>query len=116
MPTHGNAQPTVPTPFAHYARAGCVYARTQSNMALPLVHSYTRDISRDAIVSGKYSNIRINGMEGNMNPFQPWATLKQALAVARLGLRCYERFPKQRASMADVLPELEALLADCEGA
>ena len=50
-------------------------------MALPLVHSYTRNASRDAILAGKYDNIRIHGIEGNMNPFQPWATLKQALAA-----------------------------------
>ena len=50
-------------------------------MALPLLHSYTRNASRDAILAGNYSNIRIHGLEGNMNPFQPWATLKQALAA-----------------------------------
>ena len=33
-----------------------------------------------------------------------------ALAVARLALRCQERFVKQRASVAEVLPALEALL------
>ena len=50
-------------------------------MALPLVHSYSRNESRDATLSGKYGNIRIHGLVGNMNPFQPWATLKQALAA-----------------------------------
>ena len=49
-------------------------------MALPVMHSYSRNISRDAILAGKYANIRIHGLEGNMNPFQPWATLKQAIA------------------------------------
>jgi hypothetical protein len=43
----------------------------QSNKTLPLVHSYTRNITRDAILAGKYANIRIHGMKGNMNPFQP---------------------------------------------
>ena len=33
-----------------------------------------------------------------------------ALAVGRLGLRCQERFAKQRASVAEVLPALEALV------
>ena len=81
-------------------------------MALPLLHSYTRNESRDAILGGKYTNMRIHGINGNMvrvpvlasfsslllrlttgvwrcarfyssaqNPFQPWATLKQALVV-----------------------------------
>jgi hypothetical protein len=51
-------------------------------MALPLLHSFTRNATVDAIRAGKYSNIRIHGMEGNMNPFQPWVTLKQALATS----------------------------------
>jgi hypothetical protein len=53
----------------------------QSNMALPLVHSYTRNITRDAILAGKYANIRIHGMKGNMNPFQPVVTLKPFLQL-----------------------------------
>ena len=57
------------------------YCSGQSNMALRLQHTYSRNSSRDAILAGKYSNIRIHGLKGNMNPFQPWATLKQALAT-----------------------------------
>lgn len=49
-------------------------------MALPLLHTYSRNETRDAIKSGKYANIRIHGLAGNMNVDQPWATLKQALA------------------------------------
>ena len=56
------------------------YCGGQSNMALPLSHTLSRNISRDAIAGGKYGNLRIHGMAGNMNPFQPWATLKAALA------------------------------------
>ena len=52
----------------------------QSNMALPLMFTFSRNISRDAILAGKYSNIRIHGMAGNMNPEQPWSTLKDALS------------------------------------
>lgn len=55
------------------------YCGGQSNMALPLLHTDSRNISRDAILAGKYSNIRIHGMSGNMNPTQPWTTLKNAL-------------------------------------
>ena len=31
-------------------------------------------------MAGKYANLRIHGIVGNMNPNQPWATLKSALA------------------------------------
>lgn len=56
------------------------YCSGQSNMALPLLHTYSRNETRDAIQNDKYSNIRIHGLAGNMNIDQPWATLKQALA------------------------------------
>ena len=49
-------------------------------MALPLSHTLSRNITRDKILNGSYPNVRIHGIEGNMNPFQPWATLKAALA------------------------------------
>eukprot|EP00039_Didymoeca_costata_P020170 m.340304 g.340304 ORF g.340304 m.340304 type:complete len:677 (+) comp19230_c0_seq1:26-2056(+) len=55
------------------------YCGGQSNMALSLKHTFSRNASRDAILAGNYSNIRIHGIKGNMNPFQPWVTLKQAL-------------------------------------
>ena len=55
------------------------YCSGQSNMALPLLHTYSRNATVAAIQAGKYSNIRIHGMEGNMNPTQPWSTLQQAL-------------------------------------
>ena len=65
----------------HVTFGDVYYCGGQSNMALPLLHSYSRNISRDAISAGKYENIRIHGLEGNMNPYQPWATLKQALTA-----------------------------------
>lgn len=55
------------------------YCGGQSNMALPMVHTLTRNITRDAILAGNYSTLRLHGIKGNMNPFQPWATVKQAL-------------------------------------
>ena len=55
------------------------YCSGQSNMALPLLHTYSRNATVAAIQAGKYNNIRIHGMEGNMNPTQPWSTLQQAL-------------------------------------
>ena len=57
------------------------YCGGQSNMALPLMHTLSRNQSRDAILAGKYANMRIHGMSGNMNPTQPWSTLKGALAT-----------------------------------
>lgn len=51
-------------------------------MALSLVHTYSRNESRAAILAGKYSNIRIQALAGNMNPEQRWTTLRQALAAA----------------------------------
>ena len=50
-------------------------------MALPLMHTLSRNVSRDAILLGKYSNIRIHGISGNMNPEQPWTTLADALTT-----------------------------------
>ena len=61
------------------------YCSGQSNMALPLLHSYSRNETRDAVLAGKYANIRIQGLAGNMNSDQPWATLKQALAQRSCG-------------------------------
>jgi len=57
------------------------YCGGQSNMALPLMHTMSRNISRDLILGGKYANIRLHGIAGNMNPKQPWTTLKAALAT-----------------------------------
>ena len=48
-------------------------------MALPLLHSYSRNETRDAVLAGKYQDLRIHGLAGNMNCDQPWSTLKQAL-------------------------------------
>lgn len=55
------------------------YCSGQSNMALPLVHTMSRNISANAILSGKYTNIRIFQIAGNMNPDMTWSTLLNAL-------------------------------------
>jgi hypothetical protein len=59
------------------------YCGGQSNMALPLTHTLSRNISRDAVLAGKYGNIRIHGIKGNMNPDQPWSSLKDALVTTK---------------------------------
>jgi sialate O-acetylesterase len=48
-------------------------------MALPLLHTFSRNISMDAINAGKYSNIRITGQKQNMNVDQAWSTLAAAV-------------------------------------
>jgi hypothetical protein len=49
-------------------------------MALPILHTFHRNISMDAILAGKYSNIRIHGLAGNMNSDLAWTTLQNAVA------------------------------------
>lgn len=49
-------------------------------MALPILHTFHRNISMDGILQGKYDNIRIHGIKGNMNPNLDWTTLKNAVA------------------------------------
>jgi hypothetical protein len=52
----------------------------QSNMALPLANTLSRNLSIAAIGAGKYPNIRIHQLSGNMNPDTPWTTVEQAVA------------------------------------
>ena len=42
-----------------------------------------RDETRDAVLAGRYGNIRLHGLQSNMNPQQEWATARQALAMDR---------------------------------
>ena len=46
-----------------------------------LMHTMSRNISRDMILKGKYDNMRIHGIHGNMNGDLAWSTLKAALAT-----------------------------------
>eukprot|EP01060_Flectonema_neradi_P030374 TRINITY_DN4390_c0_g1_i3.p1 TRINITY_DN4390_c0_g1~~TRINITY_DN4390_c0_g1_i3.p1 ORF type:complete len:608 (+),score=103.46 TRINITY_DN4390_c0_g1_i3:60-1883(+) len=57
------------------------YCAGQSNMALSLHFTMSRNKSRDAILAGKYSNIRIYSMASNMNPNISWSTLKNATNI-----------------------------------
>jgi len=54
------------------------YCGGQSNMALPVGFTMSQNISMDAIKAGKYNNIRLHGIAGNMNPFMPWTTALNA--------------------------------------
>jgi sialate O-acetylesterase len=74
-----NKEPAASASIDHVTFGDVFYCSGQSNMALPLLHSYSRNETRDAILAGKYQNLRIHGLAGNMNANQPWATLKQAL-------------------------------------
>ena len=54
------------------------YCSGQSNMALPVLHTFSRNKSRDLVQSGKGPDIRIHGLKGNMNKDQVWSTAAAA--------------------------------------
>eukprot|EP01060_Flectonema_neradi_P024253 TRINITY_DN3290_c0_g1_i1.p1 TRINITY_DN3290_c0_g1~~TRINITY_DN3290_c0_g1_i1.p1 ORF type:complete len:628 (+),score=111.00 TRINITY_DN3290_c0_g1_i1:66-1886(+) len=54
------------------------YCGGQSNMALPLEHTISRNLSLHSLMKGKYSNIRIHQIAGNMNPDTAWMTAHNA--------------------------------------
>ena len=47
-------------------------------MALPVLHTFSRNKSRDALQSGHGPDIRITGLKGNMNKDQVWSTASAA--------------------------------------
>ena len=55
------------------------YCGGQSNMALPLENTLSRNKSKAAIESGKYEGIRIMQVAGNMNPALPWKSVAKAI-------------------------------------
>eukprot|EP00051_Salpingoeca_urceolata_P015084 m.193184 g.193184 ORF g.193184 m.193184 type:complete len:219 (+) comp18286_c0_seq1:167-823(+) len=55
------------------------YCSGQSNMALPLVHTISRNKSMDAVLAGRYANMRFFDLSSNMNPTTPWTTPKSAV-------------------------------------
>ena len=71
--------------ISHVTMGDVWYCSGQSNMALPLVHTMSRNISASAIRAGKYKNLRIHGMAGNMNPYQNWTTVSDALSELTTG-------------------------------
>ena len=50
-------------------------------MALPMAHTFSRNITAEAVLSGKYSNIRLKQITTNMNPAFPWISLHDAVAT-----------------------------------
>jgi sialate O-acetylesterase len=69
------------------------YCGGQSNMALPLLYTLSRNVSLAAISSGLYTNIRIMQMSGNMNPTTQWMTVSNATtAVDKEGVPLFMRF------------------------
>jgi hypothetical protein len=44
----------------------CITKPSLFAVALPLMHTFSRNISRDAILGGKYANLRLHGISGNM--------------------------------------------------
>ena len=59
-------------------------------MALPLIHTMSRNISGRAIEAGRYADLRIHGMWSNMNPQQNWSTVKHAYAEPLHGHHSWE--------------------------
>eukprot|EP01060_Flectonema_neradi_P037475 TRINITY_DN7554_c0_g1_i2.p1 TRINITY_DN7554_c0_g1~~TRINITY_DN7554_c0_g1_i2.p1 ORF type:complete len:611 (+),score=131.20 TRINITY_DN7554_c0_g1_i2:60-1892(+) len=57
------------------------YCGGQSNMALPLSHTLSRNDSLKAIQAGQFSNIRIYQMNSNMNEPISWGTLLNATQI-----------------------------------
>lgn len=47
--------------------------------ALPVKYTYHRNTSVDSIAAGKFGNIRLHGLKGNMNQDQPWIRLSDAV-------------------------------------
>ena len=50
-------------------------------MALPMAHTFSRNITAAAVLGGKYNNIRLKQITSNMNPQFPWITLHDAVAT-----------------------------------
>ena len=57
------------------------YCGGQSNMALPMIHTISRNESLAAIRNGKFNNIRLHQLAGNMNPTLSWNTLLNTTTI-----------------------------------
>ena len=68
-------------------------------MALPVLHTFSRNKSRDALQSGKGPDIRIHGLKGNMNKDQVWSTAKAA---------CEGKPPRYRRHLGCILLKIVA--------
>ena len=69
-------------------------------MALPVLHTFSRNKSRDALQSGKGPDIRIHGLKGNMNKDQVWSTAKAA---------CEGKPPRYRRHLGCILLKVPAI-------
>ena len=63
--------------FLHFP---CRYCGGQSNMALPVAHTFSRNITAKAVLGGKYANIRLKQIGSNMNTQFKWMTLHDAVS------------------------------------
>ena len=50
-----------------------------------MIHSFSRNISAKAVIGGKYANIRLKQISGNMNPDFKWMTLYDAVTTRLVG-------------------------------
>ena len=56
------------------------YCGGQSNMALPVAHTFSRNASAKAVLAGKYANIRLKEIGSNMNTQFKWMSLHDAVS------------------------------------
>lgn len=74
-PANSQMNPTL----SHVTFGDVWYCSGQSNMALPLLHTMSRNKSMAAISAGRYSNIRLFGIKSNMNKDLAWTKVKDAV-------------------------------------
>jgi hypothetical protein len=65
----------------HVTFGDVYYCSGQSNMAVHVAATLGRNNSIAAIKSGKYSQLYIHGLRGNMNSAQPWQNVSAAVAT-----------------------------------
>lgn len=68
------------------------YCAGQSNMWLPLLHTFSRNYTVANITSGKRDNIRLMAGNSQSTPFNPWMTSKQAIADGNESVPLYTLF------------------------
>jgi sialate O-acetylesterase len=67
--------------LSHVTYGDVWYCGGQSNMALPVAHTFSRNLSAAAVMGGKYHNIRLKQISGNMNPGHDWISLYNAVTT-----------------------------------
>jgi hypothetical protein len=82
-------------------------------MALNIKHTLTRNESRDAVLAGKYANLRLWGYASNMQDGIQWSSVKDAIgsgdsdksAWSQYGAACYYFGEKLSDELAAAAPD-----------